>query len=52
MPADFSPVLMIMFCRSDTLVDKPQEQRRLLALDIPLRLLGQLSELPDVLDDA
>ena len=40
-----------MFCRSATLVDKPQEQRRLLALDIPLRLLGQLSELPYVLDD-
>ena len=42
---------MIMFSRSATLVDKPQEQRRLLALDIPLRLLGQLSELPNVLDD-
>ena len=40
-----------MFCRSATLVDKPQEQRRLLALDIPLCLLGQLSELPYVLDD-
>ena len=42
---------MIMFCRSATLIDKPQEQRRLLALDIPLCLLGQLSELPYVLDD-
>tara|TARA_Y100001956_G_scaffold840_1_gene1051 strand:+ start:614 stop:1102 length:489 start_codon:yes stop_codon:yes gene_type:complete len=33
------------------MVDKPQEQRRLLTLDIPLHLLGQLSDLPDVLDD-
>merc|ERR1712026_538042 len=50
LPADFFTVPMS--CRSAiAMVDKPQEQRRLLTLDIPLHLLGQLSDLPDVLDD-